>query len=115
MRDVKIECEEQLGPFKNGRKLKIGDVQHFVFQENDEGPCWMTPAERQETRRDKVCPDGKEDKYIFNKKELQAKLNEKNLLPTGKKKELQARCEANRISTFEMRPKIVTKGWVGNS
>jgi len=71
------------------------------------------PRQPEEHRYDKACASGTMSKYVFNRKELQAKLNERNLPPTGKKKELQARCDANNIPTFEMQPKVVTKGWVG--
>jgi hypothetical protein len=38
-----------LGPFNPS--LSIGDVQSMVFEENDEGPWWITTPEGRETRR----------------------------------------------------------------
>ena len=33
-------------------KLKVGDEQKMIFSPDDEGPYWMTPEEREQTRKD---------------------------------------------------------------
>ena len=37
-------------------KLKVGDVQKMIFSADDEGPYWMTPEEREQTRKDQYGP-----------------------------------------------------------
>jgi hypothetical protein len=51
LRDATIYQEEGiLGPFP--RKLSVGDVQEMVFRETDDGPFWLSPAERVARRVD---------------------------------------------------------------
>jgi hypothetical protein len=53
VRDTKIEDEAgYLGP--HSPKLKVGDVQKMVFQEEDEGPYYLTPINQQLLRYDEV-------------------------------------------------------------
>ena len=49
-----------LGPHL--RTLKPGDEQHFTFQENDNGPFWMTERMRSEKKEDKVVEGAKKVK-----------------------------------------------------
>ena len=59
MRDSRIEKEEGfLGP--NPRALQVGDVQRMVFWDSEDGPFWMTPAERLESRKDREVGEGNE-------------------------------------------------------
>jgi hypothetical protein len=44
--------EGYLGPYVHDRKLKVGDEQKMIFSPEDEGPYWMTPEEREKTRKD---------------------------------------------------------------
>jgi hypothetical protein len=41
-----------LGPYVHNHKLKVGDKQKMIFSPEDEGPYWMTPEEREKTRKD---------------------------------------------------------------
>jgi hypothetical protein len=41
-----------LGPFVHNRKLNVGDEHKMVFSADDEGPYWMSPEEREQTRKD---------------------------------------------------------------
>jgi hypothetical protein len=74
MRDTKIG-EYDIGTYANELTLKVGELQSLQFLPNDGGPCWMTPAEREATRKDH--PSGKmkrsQQKVVNLKKDLQAK------------------------------------------
>ena len=59
------------------------------------------------------CPKGTTKRHEFNKSELQAKLKERRISEKGRKQHLIERCKANNIPTFEVRPEIVSPGWVG--
>ena len=45
-----VSQEGYLGPFSS--KLKVGDAKKIVFCETDEGPFWLTPAQREKRRCD---------------------------------------------------------------
>lgn len=51
MRDSMMKTAEYFGPFN--RNLEVGETQHMVFQETDDGPFWMTDQERQENKYDR--------------------------------------------------------------
>jgi hypothetical protein len=56
LRDAPIYQEEGiLGPFP--RKLSVGQVQKMVFQDTDDGPFWLTPADRAAKRMDTTRPN----------------------------------------------------------
>ena len=109
MRSVQITDEDQLGPFKHDKRLKVGETQAFTFQEDDDGPCWMTPEKQKLTSVDVF--EEEQVKYCFNMKELRSKLQEKGHPFNGRKAELEKRCSTNGIQLFEMRRRIKTKGW----
>jgi hypothetical protein len=49
--DTEIKQEDgYLGPFS--RTLKVGDIHKMCFQSTDNGPFWMMPEEREQTRKD---------------------------------------------------------------
>jgi hypothetical protein len=59
LRDAPIYQEEGiLGPFQ--RKLAVGDVQKMVFQDTDDGPFWLSPADRVAKRMDATRPNTQE-------------------------------------------------------
>jgi hypothetical protein len=63
-------------------------VQSVQFAPTDDGPCWMNPVEREDTRKDR--PSGKKIKSARRFAELQKDLQAKGVLVgTGDKKELQ--------------------------
>ena len=113
MRSVEIKSEDQLGSFDHDKKLGINQIQTMVFADGDVGPCYMTPAEQTEKKYDVIDPSGKKDRYVFTKPELQAKLSHINKSTTGKKKDIQERCQAHGIPIWEERPHLSNEGWVG--
>jgi hypothetical protein len=55
MRESVIKGEDgYLG--MNERTLNVGDTQHFIYQPGDVGPFWMTEAEREINRHDRILP-----------------------------------------------------------
>jgi hypothetical protein len=56
MIDTKIGAEN-VGTYATKLTLKVGKLQSLQFSPHDVGPCWMTPAEREATRKDR--PSGK--------------------------------------------------------
>jgi len=48
MRDTKIENETYLGKFSHPRKLKVGDVQSMIFEDDDIGPFYLSAQEKAE-------------------------------------------------------------------
>jgi hypothetical protein len=54
MRDSKIaaDVEDNIGRYATGLTLKLGDTQSMQFSSTDEGPCWMSPAQRRATKKD---------------------------------------------------------------
>jgi hypothetical protein len=64
-----------LGPYK---KLNVGDVQYMSFGTGgDEGPYWMTPKEREQTRKDQYKSTTKSKEYT--KAQLTEMLREKGI------------------------------------
>jgi hypothetical protein len=55
-RDTKIG-DNDVGTYATEVTLKVGKLQTLQFLTDDIGPCWMTPAEREATRKD--CPSAK--------------------------------------------------------
>jgi hypothetical protein len=54
-KDRVIEIKDEtgfLGP--HSPKLKVGDMQHMQFQEEDEGPYYMDPIQRQLRKYDEI-------------------------------------------------------------
>jgi hypothetical protein len=84
----------------------------MIFDGSDQGPCWLTEADRIRKKFDCDDPDGATEKYKFIKAELIQKLEAANLPTWGTKKDITARCNANSIETSEERPKII-EGWMG--
>jgi hypothetical protein len=104
MRSTHIAQEQgYLGPFS--RTLRVGDIQHMVFQEYEAGPFWMNAEEREAKRHDKV-KEGTTSTRTLRLEELKILLQEKGLLARGKKTELIKRCEDNGIRTIETTQKI---------
>jgi hypothetical protein len=54
MRELKIEGddEDNFGPHATKLTLKLGDIQSMQFLSTDDGPCWMSPAQRLATKKD---------------------------------------------------------------
>ena len=55
MRDSKIEAdnEDNIGEHAMELTCKLGDRQSMQFLSTDDGPCWMSPAQRLAIKRDR--------------------------------------------------------------
>jgi hypothetical protein len=53
MKELKIEAdnEDTIGPHATKLTLKLGDIQSMQFSSTDDGPCWMSPAQRLATKK----------------------------------------------------------------
>ncbi len=91
MRDTEIKgVWAYLGPFPS--VLKMGDVQKMNFQEGDDGPFWLSPEEKEKSKRDQ--PSGKIKKREYNIKELIQNLSEVGYVASGRKKQLHQAAQA---------------------
>jgi hypothetical protein len=54
MRDSKIAAddEDNIGGYAMELTLKLDDTQSMQFSSTDDGPCWMSPAQRLATKKD---------------------------------------------------------------
>jgi hypothetical protein len=76
MRDTKIEVfNGYLGT--HDPKLRVGDTQSFVFTDQDEGPFYLTPEERQQRKFDR--PTGKTRNVWKKKQQLVEELKAKDV------------------------------------
>ncbi len=85
-----IKENDYLGPYN--WMLRVGDVQKMCFQSTDDGPFWMTPEEKEQTREDiiilsetKICK--------YTKDELKCVLEAKGVLVKGNLANLKSACE----------------------
>jgi hypothetical protein len=76
-----VLTEQCLGPFSP--KLQPGDEQTFVFQEEDEGPFYLTVLEREQRKYD--THTGKQRTRNLTIAELKGRLHEKGVNFFGKK------------------------------
>ena len=110
LHDSKIEREHgYLGNFP--RTLKPGDVQKMTFQPGDDGPFYLTPAQREERREDKLVRD-KTVKKRLKKEELIKHLREIGIETNGTLKKLQELCRLHNLPTEVIEQKNV-EGWEG--
>ena len=50
-----IKDSSYLDTFYNNNTLQVGDVQHMAFQDEDDGPFWMTPKKTNYQIQQKYC------------------------------------------------------------
>ena len=113
MRDTRIgEDDTDIGIHKTELTLKGGDVQSMQFLPSDAGPCWMSGAQREATRKDR--PSGKTVKSARRVAELKKDLQAKGVLGTGDRKELRQLCALNDVPIFIESPGI-SEGWEGKA
>ena len=94
MRDSLIADNSYLGTFNHESKLRVGNSQSMVFNENDTGPFWLSNERRNELKYDQdLGPKYKE----LTKKELIRNLTSNNISPIGTLADLQQRCRDNSI------------------
>jgi hypothetical protein len=113
MHSTKIKAEKgYLGKYQ--RTLNVGDVQHMVFQEGDEGPFWLTPEQRLATKHSEYHGIETKDK---TKSELFRDLREKGVQPIGMKGrkvlELKEMAREKGIELTKQVRREKVRGWMG--
>jgi hypothetical protein len=113
MRDSTILKEDGfLGP--HSPQLRVGDTQSLIFKDNDSGPFYLSPEQRELQRHDR--PTGKHKRVERSKKLLIESLKEAGVLLQQQrsytKKELQEFARSNNVDLFEHRETVVP-GWRG--
>eukprot|EP00957_Ditylum_brightwellii_P184948 14085297-Ditylum_brightwellii.AAC.1 len=106
-----------LGPFvypsRAKEQLKVGDTATLVFEEDNEGPFWISPAERTNHRYDQQT--GKKskpkDKTSAELRNEMLKMNDQADV-RGNKKILQEKALTMGIDLKKVKDKII-EGWVG--
>ena len=106
-----LEEDGYLGPYNHNKKLRVGDIQSFVYTETDDGPFYFTQTKRNEKRFD--VQHGTKSREL-TKDELKDELQRRNISNKGTKKQLQQICNNNNISIKVLAPKI-KEGWVGKA
>ena len=109
MRESLIKCERgYLGPHQ--WKIHVGDTQFMYFCACDEGPYWMTAAERERTRKDRY--GDKVEKKNYTKDVLIAKLKEKGITAKGRADKIREMATAQNIP-LQYDKREVVEGWEG--
>jgi hypothetical protein len=92
MRESKIEADnsDNIGPHATKLTLKLGDIQSMQFSSTDDGPCWMSPAQRLTTKKDQ--PSVKTTSTDRLVQDLRKDLEGKGVSSMGTKKVIQQRC-----------------------
>jgi hypothetical protein len=70
--------------------LKLGDIQSMQFSSTYDGPCWMSPAQRLATKKDR--PSVKTTSTDWLVQDLRKDLEGKGVSSMGTKKVIQQRC-----------------------
>jgi hypothetical protein len=97
MRDTEIKgVWAYLGPFPS--VLKMGDIQKMNFQEGEYGPFWLSPEEKEKSKRDQ--PSGKIKKHEYNIKELIQKLFGSRVCCKWKEEAIAAGSPSSRDTNF---------------
>jgi hypothetical protein len=113
MRNTKIGDDDiDIGDFATELTLKQGEVQSMQFLSTDPGPCWMSRAQREDTRRDR--PSGKTVKTARRVADLKKDLQAKGVLGRGDKKELQELCALNGVPV-SLETVGISEGWEGKA
>jgi hypothetical protein len=92
MRESKIEADnsDNMGPHARKLTLKLGDKQSMQFSSTNDGPCWMSPAQRLATKKDR--PSVKTTSTDRLVQDLRKDLEGKGESSMGTKKLIQQRC-----------------------
>jgi hypothetical protein len=113
MRETKI-IEGCLGKFPHPL-LELGSMQSLVFKSTDQGPYYMTAADRLKRKEDSVTEKSKS--RTLKKNELFAKLKEKGVPWPRRyiaKEELQQMCSSNSIE-IQVTETVIQPGWNGKA
>ena len=120
MRDTKILDESCLGPYNHDDKLRVGDVQHLVYQENDRGPVAKKGRRLNDAQRvasKNTYRTGTTKIRNLTKKELMAKLVQvmgpgmQRSFQSKNTSELQDLCKRSNIATT-IEDDMVDEGWM---
>ncbi len=100
------------------RTLNVGDIQSFIFLPTDDGPFWMSEAETEVNRHDRILPSPPGASWMRNKtiRELKAELGSIGILSDCRNyclTELQELAENNNIETKMVRLREKKVGRVG--
>jgi hypothetical protein len=92
MRESKIEADnlDNIGPHATKLTLKLGNIQSMQFLSTDDGPCWMSPAQRLATKKER--PSVKTTSTDRLVQDLRKDLEGKGVSSMGTKKVIQQRC-----------------------
>jgi hypothetical protein len=103
MRESKIEADnsDNIGPHATKLSLKLGDIQSMQFSSTDDGPCWMSPAQRLATKKDRPSVKTTSTDWLVHQ-DLRKDLEGKGVSSMGTKKVIQQRCIEQGI-TFQIR------------
>lgn len=113
MHSTEIKAEKgYLG--KHQRTLEIGDIQHMVFREGDDGPFWLTPEQRLARMHSEYYPPEMRPK---NKDQLLQELRAKGVQQAGLRgkrvADLKKMAEDIGIELNKIVRKEKVKGWMG--
>ena len=109
MRETKIkQSQGYLGP--HSPKLQIGETQSMVFSPLESGPFWMTDAQKEETRHDRILDEA--TTRDFTKDELLKVLKERGVSAKGKKAAIQIIAQEHGLPIRETTQKVI-EGWEG--
>ena len=112
-----IASEDYLGPYP--ATLKVGDTQQFEFSTSDNGPFWMSPAERTAKRAD--IKTGVVETKVLSVKQLMIAINKQ--MPSMQMKDLKNKPDDDiktlatglGIALSVTEEKVKSKGWVGEA
>jgi hypothetical protein len=112
MRSSVLTDKNCFGKFHNASyPLQLGDEQQMFFSDTDEGPFYLSSAEKQRRKYDKNT--GKLRKRYILKENLIKMLKDMNIInPTGMLKPLQDQCTALNLP-ITCTKEIIEEGWVG--
>jgi hypothetical protein len=102
--------EGYLGPYDHSHKLKVGDEQHMIFRPCNSGPYWMTPEEKEQTRKDQYGANAIQKEYT--KPQLIEMLQQKGISAKGNKQQIKNIAQQAGISLSYEQQEIV-QGWEG--
>jgi hypothetical protein len=100
-----------LGPHEHDRKLKVGDEQKMIFGPDDEGPYWMTPEEKEKTRKDQYGLATTQREYT--KPQLIEMLKREGIMsPKGNRQQIRDMAQEAGLALTYLKREII-QGWEG--
>jgi hypothetical protein len=106
-----MQTNGYLGPHEHDCKLKVGDEQKMIFGPDDEGPYWMTPEEKEKTRKDQYGPTTTQREYT--KPQLIEMLKREGIMsPKGNKQQIRDMAQQAGLALTYLKREII-QGWDG--